>query len=289
MKINASFTALEQMVSKMGAESILWDSNAKVLADPRFKERLRAGIEISLSDVSVNPGEPLLYKGEVVLLYIKDTRNEKETLLNSPEKAKRYHVSDCQTLQRMRVQNRFERYVVTNNASGVFKVVALDWRTQKREEIEADLKVCKDCLVSLDYQGYAKENQTGKKRIWSEFQIEIFLNQHSPSFSEVPRYNDNTEPQGGYQDDWAEISKKYRESNNWTCEECGVQLESHKGLLDTHHINGRTEDNNPNNLKALCKICHNKQPMHSNYRVSNGLYHLIVEKRRTQNHRNTRR
>ena len=101
--------------------------------DPRQQllTKLREGIEIDLAEVEVGAGQLLTYKGEQVILYIKDTGSSYWTLKNEPEKSKRFHISDCQTLVNMRGAGRYERYVVTNRTDGLFLV---DWFDHESNE-----------------------------------------------------------------------------------------------------------------------------------------------------------
>jgi len=66
----------------------------------------------------------------------------------------------------------------------------------------------------------------------------------------------------GYVRDWAGISYLYRKSKKWTCEQCGLNLATHKRLLHTHHIDMNKKNNDRSNFSALCVECHSKQPLH---------------------------
>lgn len=65
-------------------------------------------------------------------------------------------------------------------------------------------------------------------------------------------------------DYWWALSNWYRSLKNWTCEECGINLEDDKYFLHTHHIYGRSY-NDPKYLKALCIGCHAEQKQPYNH------------------------
>ena len=63
----------------------------------------------------------------------------------------------------------------------------------------------------------------------------------------------------GYIKEWPKISEKYREKQNYTCENCNVVLEGfNKWYLEVHHIDGNKMNNNITNLKCLCIKCHSQ-------------------------------
>lgn len=65
-----------------------------------------------------------------------------------------------------------------------------------------------------------------------------------------------------YTTNWSTISRKYKDSRNWTCQKCCVYLgrKEHRRLLQVHHINRNSMDNSSGNLIALCLQCHSAQP-----------------------------
>ena len=90
---------------------------------------------------------------------------------------------------------------------------------------------------------------------------------------------DDFEP-ASYPQNWAVISYSYRKRKNFTCEECGVNLASYPHLTDCHHINGVKSDCRDENLRCLCKECHQKRDTH--YKVSEEDLAIAREERQKQ-------
>ena len=244
MKLTVDFPALETLRGRMGAPLSGWrlgdttlDPRAKLLID------LVGGIEIDLQDVEAGPGKLLTYRGEQVILYIKDTRSSQWTLENEPEKSRRFHIAECRTLDRMR---------------------------------EEALKVCKNCLSSLNWRGYEKPadrlqfgggKQQSRTQIWERFAIDEFLREYSTFFRSKPSRKDLSAKLNIYVEDWPHISEQRRWQAKWRCETCSVGLSAHPNLLHCHHKNGVVTDNDPSNLMVLCALCHAEQPGHNHMKV----------------------
>ena len=206
--------------------------------------------------------------------------------------SRRYHVAECRTLQRMRDEGRFERYVVTNRTDGMFLVDWRDYQTDGRGEVEAGLKVCKDCLSALNWLGYSAPQdrhlapdgrRLTKAGIWSEFDITQFLFEHSTFFNTKPSRRDTDAVPNVYVSSWSKISEETRHARGWKCEECGVNLERYPALLHCHHISGVVTDNSSSNLKVLCQIDHARQPGHSHMKAPAWARLAIERLRREQN------
>jgi len=65
-----------------------------------------------------------------------------------------------------------------------------------------------------------------------------------------------------YTRDWGSVSRKYKESRSWRCEECYVNLSDkrHRRLLHVHHRDNDPKNNYSGNLVAHCVICHSERP-----------------------------
>ena len=283
MKLNLDFADLQNLVRSMGASTTNWKIGSVQLS-PRAKayQELEKGKEIALEELEAGPGKLLTYNGEQVLLYIKDTRSSKDTLLYAPEDSRRFHIAECRTLNEMRAKGRFERYVVTTRSDGFFLVDYLERETNESGEIEAGLKVCKYCLGEINYELY-NFKKVEQNEIWNEFLISSFLKEYSTFFTKLPGRMDTNAPVDRYVKDWAKISRDFRSSRDWICENCHVDLSSNRRLLHTHHISGVKTDNSEKNLKALCAVCHSEEPAHSHLKVTESERRTIKSARLLQN------
>lgn len=225
MRLDLAFPELAHLIVRMGAASSQWAPNNEPLDVLKLlRAELAEGKEIPLSEVKVSFGGLLTYQGEQVVLYIKDTRQERYTLLHDREAARRFHIAECRTLDRMRHEGRFERYVVTTSRNGLFLVEATDHLTGSVEELEAPLGVCRNCLSELDWKRYGDLSSNVKKLIWNEFSLDDFFAEFATFFRSRPVHSDKTAPRGGYAKNWSRLSEAFRAERNWRCEECGVDL-----------------------------------------------------------------
>ncbi len=277
MKLSVTFPELERQREQIGAPLSNWRADSGDL-DPRkaLLADLTKGIEIKIGDIDVGPGHLLSYKHEQVILYIKDTRSSHWTLQNEPEKSRRFHVAECSTLEDMRRQGRFERYVITHRMDGLFSVDWFDPGTGERGETEAALKVCKNCLRTLNWRGYKQSEDrlqlhNGEKQrknaIWESFAIPEFLMEYSTFFRAKPSRRDSAALLNMYAEDWPHISEQKRRAAKWCCERCKVNLSAHPGLLHCHHRSGVVTNNSSHNLEVLCAVCHAEQPYHQHMRI----------------------
>jgi hypothetical protein len=61
----------------------------------------------------------------------------------------------------------------------------------------------------------------------------------------------------GYVREWQQISQKYKEKKNYTCENCGISMEgADRRYIHTDHKNGDKTRNIESNFVCLCILCH---------------------------------
>lgn len=262
---HVGFNRLRQ---QMQAELITWDSGVELEPIDINRLLVTSGIDIPPGEIEYAPDGTLEYGGRKVVVYIRD-QPVYDTSVNidelvDPDPLRRFHVADCSTLEDMRRQNRFDRYVVATRTDGQFIVNFLVGGKIhiKGEKVERRLYVCRHCLNKLNYKDYRRAAGYKRDEIQESFDLEPFFEKYGSRIIDKPAGSDITDPLNQYPSNWTEISDQKREEVGWKCEECGIDLISKKEFLHTHHINGRRDDTSQSNLVALCSRCHAEKPQH---------------------------
>lgn len=258
MKLKVDFTELVRLGRVMMPEGSDFSLNRLALGFEPIDIALSSGKDVEIGEL--DSGITLLsYQGRQVLLYIKDHTGKFDAALVNGEQGNRFHIAHCSTLETMKNHDRYQRYVATNRLDGRFLIEdAASWGGVPRSG-EAALKVCKNCLLKLNYRSYT--SHAVRQNVFAAFSLTNFFSHYSTCFKYMPK-DLSDRASIGYSPDWPELSKHVREAAGYRCDECFIDLSAHKKLCDVHHINGVKSDNAPSNLRVLCKDCHRKQPRH---------------------------
>jgi hypothetical protein len=148
MKLDIDFTALEMLVKNMGAiftplppptpenkpAETDWEKIKRILEE--------TGIVIDIEDIEISPDGFTQFKGEQILLHIK----EFNVFYNGrPASLPKFHFYQCTTLEDMRSKGRFKRYVATQRKDGYFLIDKMN-EGNTEHDIEVKLDVCRNCL-----------------------------------------------------------------------------------------------------------------------------------------------
>lgn len=102
-----------------------------------------------------------------------------------------------------------------------------------------------------------------------------------PSLADqLDKYFDEVDRDGRYVSEWQFISHTYRTSHDFECENCSVSLVASPYLLHVHHRDHDKGNNEPENLIALCLLCHADLHPHMQADISETHRALIVDLRR---------
>jgi len=230
---------------------------SKAILEAMIWEEIKTkGLDISIEDLRIaNDGtlEHKDYPGQKMIVYIRD--------YNGFYGLPKFHISWCSTLESMAEGGRYSRYVVSQRTDGLFSVNKI-LKNKLVKTHEENLNVCKNCLNKLNYSQYSRKNYNSKNIIVANFKVKDFLDKYNTNIILTPEHNEESQPLNEYPKNWNEVSKNYRASKNWICEECGKDMSHDRGNLHVHHINGNKHDLSPSNLQAVCVSCHMNKPMH---------------------------
>ena len=189
---------------------------------------------------------------EKVRSFLKEdhSKEEKESFLNKEEICKelhKYHFTYCHTLQKFFREKTESRYYASYKWNGLFSYSLIDNNSLLYESTGQKLYPCRYCLKGLGVKIEAKD-----------FDMKEILNLPL----DLPKHGSKLECQhilNVYTKDWKNTSRRYKERQNYICEECKKDCSKNKKSLDCHHVNMRKYDNRFLNLRALCKECHQKE------------------------------
>ena len=223
--------------------------------DPLVKKLLETWEidKLNLSDFDIASDWTLEYKWYKLVVYIRDQQLKYYTW-----KWYKFHFYKCQTLRWFLEKKKYDwKYVWHRSWS--FKINLMENGELVRETKE-DLNVCINCLKEFNYENYKNEWKQKRAFIYNEFAFEKYLEEYdtnlpktkSSAMQEVNKYHDN----------WNEMSKAYKDSKDWTCEDCGKNCKKIWESMHTHHIDHNKWNNSWTNYRALCIRCHQKYHDH---------------------------
>jgi hypothetical protein len=245
----------------------------------------REGLDIPLQDVSFLEDGTLIYKNRRVVLYIRDVKQYRKA---EADDLPRFHVSNCDKLQEMRANNRFERYVVATRDTGVFQINLKSYNSSAFEKSDKSLNVCQLCLAKLNWEGFRQLGGDRSRRRGSvaNFKLQNFFKVYPQNvMSYEPKHDEIGAPLNDYGPEFRLVADRLKRERGYRCDECGDDLSELKRFLHAHHKNGQQYDNSDANIAILCVIDHAEQYNHghvkhtANYREYERL--LLLAKRRS--------
>ena len=275
MKLDIKFEGLDRLIRKMNAVEKKWDSGIE-LEDLEIKriEYENKPLKEVLEDFVMGDNGIIYKNGIPYILYIKGSYSSVDELKNNPKgpNTPRYHiVGCCSTMEQMKRQNRYDRYVFDPEIDEKFLVFGYPhthkrgWRSfHKGEAIEVqdvELGVCINCLKYVNYKkinyDYGIKTGIGWK---NDFEVEKWFKENVQEKFIKPRFSKHSLPKPNYTEEFKEKSRKLKEQYKYICQhsKCGLDLSdlNNKRLLHCDHEDGNVGYNAWKNLRILCIDCH---------------------------------
>ena len=172
----------------------------------------------------------------------------------------RFHICKCNVIQQFIDSGGFREHYMRTNSDPV-EVIDLD-DCRNKKFVEA-LPLCTYCRKIIFQYGDVNSSQFAEilKSVRGEEDEEV----------ETDLF--------GYTRDWEEISKKYKENKNYTCENCGLKIDDEydRQYIHCHHIDRIKTNNIESNLKCLCLYCHAHVDDHHKKRLTTGANRFLYE------------
>lgn len=171
----------------------------------------------------------------------------------------KYHICRCSTIKSF-IQNGIfkEQYVRANTET----VPVYDMDTFKEKQV-GNLPLCSNCRAIISNYGNVDSNE--------------FVNLLRKARESKVQLKEEEVDIFGYTKDWETISRKYREKNDYTCEECGLKIENafNRQYIHVHHLDKNKLNNSEKNLRCLCMRCHSKVDSYHKRNLTTGANRFI--------------
>jgi len=163
---------------------------------------------------------------------------EYSVMHSGTKKFPKFHLVQCGIIQQFIDESKFEKYMFAISRTNT----VVDYKTKYRYA-KVKLNVCALCQQILK-----------NSIITKEYTSENFFDEEKEKFMAKKIRTD----WNGYVFGWPNISKAYRKSKNFLCENCSIspKVEKHQMYWDTHHIERDKLKNDDKDLQCLCKLCH---------------------------------
>ena len=134
------------------------------------RQKLReTGAEVNSGTLPPDPEGILRWKGEAVVLYIRD----QTSVPSHGVSTYKFHLSECSTIRSMRSRSLYGRYVVSNRDDGRFPAKASGWHRDTTRLVR--MQVCRNCLKSVDWDGYGSATYLDQEQIVQRFDIRAYF------------------------------------------------------------------------------------------------------------------
>jgi len=234
------FNDLKLFVQRhLGIDPDKINSKFKPITEKLTQWQLDESAEISLDGIFFTDRKGYKHKG---FLYIESGYSQR-TIEKVGRRLPRFHILNCTTIQEQRQRKNFNGHYVFSTE--VITMKEIDDTTQ-------ELSLCGNC--------HKLNSKTTRGMKTSEFRDQFILDDSVEGEfvdSELPK--DVSTDFWGYTPEWYETSRNYRMKRKFTCEDCGINLNQNlvNGYyLETHHIDGNPKNNDEDNFKCLCVLCH---------------------------------
>jgi hypothetical protein len=254
-----NFEPLNVLKNRMGIKRGVYGTLNVEVKPPRIpfddlKKLGEEGLDVRFDELTFLQDGTIALKNNRVLVYIRD----RSVYADLPK----FHFAACNALIRMKQIHQIDKYVAATRMDGSFELNITGYGPPKPQTKRLD--VCRYCLDQLRYNNYSRNSpEETRQRAVREFSIPEFFERYPTSLlARTPKYNSDNAPVNNYTEDFEQVSLHFRDSKNWTCEECGTKLATKPEYLHTHHLNGMKNENQSDNLQALCIACHAEKPNH---------------------------
>lgn len=213
--------------------------------------------ELDVRDDGIYIIDPITKEEQQVYLYKYDYYLHKYG-----EQVPRYHICRCATILDFMNRGVFDGHYVRANT----EIVPVKDKVSLHIEKVSNLPLCRNCIAKIRQYAGISSNEfveilrqaRGEEEVEEEVhEVDIF----------------------GYTRDWDNISKEYRESHHYTCEECGLQIDDlfDRQYIHVHHIDANKLNNKESNLKCLCLRCHSNVDEIHQKNLTTGANRIIWE------------
>ena len=149
----------------------------------------------------------------------------------------KYHNMNCKTIRDQKNRGAFDNHYFWSNQ----KMVDIQQRGTSKVHVDCILQLCGNCRKEFEEKYYITTED-----FFNSLEIEEEANVIQPKDLDI----------FGYTKNWHQISRKFREKENYVCGSCLIDLSDHKRFLEVHHIDLNKTNNKLGNLQSLCIECH---------------------------------